>query len=165
MTRWHPLEPADEAFFTTAPHLYRYPVDLPVPPERVWESLQSDESLGAWGMGVQSLTWQTPRPFGIGTTREVVMPLGVMAVREKFIIWDEGTRYAFYVPEATRPFLRRFAEDYVVEPRGNGSRFTWTIAIEPQPKFKRLVDLGRPLNKLAFGQVARSAKSYFAKNP
>jgi hypothetical protein len=165
MTRWHALQPADEAFFKAAPHLYRYPVDLCVPPERVWESLQSDESLAAWGMGVKSLRWLSPRPFGEGTMREVVLPLGAMTVREKFFIWDEGKRYSFYVAEANRPFIRRFAEDYLVEARSGGSRFTWTIAIEPEPRYKRVVDLGRPVNRLAFGQVARGAKSYFAKNP
>ncbi len=166
MSRWHQLQPVDESFFKTAPHLYRYPVDLDVPPERVWESLQSDESLAAWGMGVRSLRWLNPRPFGVGTMREVVLPLGTMTVREKFFIWDEGERYSFYVAEANRPLVRRFAEDYIVESRpGGGSRFTWTIGIEPEPKFRRLVDLGRPMNRMAFGQVARSAKSYFAKHP
>jgi Polyketide cyclase / dehydrase and lipid transport len=165
MTRWHTLEPADEAFFKTAPHLYRFVVDLSVPPERVWESLQSDESVTAWGLGVQSLRWQNPRPFGVGTTREVVLPLHAMTLREKFFIWDEGNRYSFYVAEANRPLIRRFAEDYVVEARAGGTRFTWTIALEPQPRYKRIVDLGRPVNKLAFGQLARGAKAYFAKNP
>lgn len=162
---WHALEPVDESIFTKAPHIYRFPVDLSVPPERVWESLQSEESLAAWGMGVKSLRWITPRPFGVGTTREVVLPLGAMTVREKFFIWDEGTRYSFHVYEANRPFIKTLAEDYVVEARPGGSRFTWTIAIEAQPKYRRLVALGSPVNKLAFGQVARGAKAYFAKHP
>jgi hypothetical protein len=166
VTTWHRLEPADETIFASAPHVYRYPVDLDVPPSRVWESLQSDRSLAAWGLGVRSLRWLTPRPFGIGTQREVVLPLGAMAVREQFFRWDEGSGYSFYAAEANRPFLRRFAEDYVVEERPGGrSRFTWTIALEPTPKFRLLVDLGRPLNALSFGQVGRSAKSYFRKHP
>lgn len=166
MTKWHQLQPADESFFRSAPHRYRYPVDLDVAPERVWESLQSDESLAAWGMGVRSLRWLDPRPFGVGTRREVVLPLKSMTVREKFFIWEDGKRYAFFVAEANRPFVRRFAEDYTVEARpGGGSCFTWTIAIEPEPRFKLLVDAGRPVNKLAFGQVARSAKKYFAAQP
>jgi carbon monoxide dehydrogenase subunit G len=162
---WHPLEPVDESFFVTADHRYKFPIDLDVPPERVWESIASDESVAAWGLGVQSLRWTSPRPFGVGTTREVKLPLGIMTVRERFFVWDEGKRYAFAAYEANRGFYRRFAENYVIEPRGAGSRLTWTIAIEPQPKLRRLVDLGRPLNRLAFGQFARGARSYFAKNP
>jgi carbon monoxide dehydrogenase subunit G len=162
---WHPLEPVDESFFDTADHRYEYPIDLDVAPERVWESIASDESVAAWGLGVQSLHWTSPRPFGVGTTREVTLPLGMMKVRERFIVWDEGKRYAFEVYEANRGLYRRFAENYVVEPRGTGSRLTWTIAVEPQPKLRRLVDLARPLNRLAFGQFARGARSYFAKHP
>jgi carbon monoxide dehydrogenase subunit G len=155
----------DESFFVTADHRYEFPIDLDVPPERVWESIASDESVAAWGLGVQSLRWTSSRPFGIGTTREVTLPLGIMTVRERFFVWDEGKRYAFEVYEANRGLYRRFAEDYVVEPRAQGSRLTWTIAIEPQPKLRRLVDLARPLNRLAFGQFARGARSYFAKHP
>jgi carbon monoxide dehydrogenase subunit G len=162
---WHQLEPVDEGFFASAPHRYEFPIDLPVPPERVWESLQSDESVAAWGPAVRSLRWTSPRPFGVGTTREVALPLGVMTVRERFIVWDEGTRYAFCGYETNRGFYRRFAENYVIEPRSGGSRLTWTIAIEPEPRYRRLVELGRPFNRLAFGQFARSARGYFAKHP
>lgn len=163
---WHRLESVDESFFVTADHRYEFPIDLDVPPERVWESIASDESVAAWGLGVQSLHWTSPRPFGVGTTREVKLPLGIMTVRERFIAWDEGKHYAFEVYEANRGFYRRFAENYVVEARGAaGSRLTWTIAVEPQPKLRRLVDLGRPLNRLAFGQFARGARRYFAKHP
>ena len=160
---WHSLEPVDESFFTTAPHVYSYPVELNVSPERVWESLVSDGSLADWGMGIK-LRWMSPRPFGVGTTREVVLPLNAMTVRERFFLWEEGKRYAFYVESASRGIIKRFAEDYLVEKTENGSRFTWTIAIEPQPKFRALL-AGGPINRLSFGQTARSAKKYFARNP
>src|SRR6478672_7278253 len=77
---WHALEPVDDSFFETADHRYVFPIDLDVPPERVWESLQSDSSVADWGLGVQDLRWTSPRPFGVGTTREVVLPLGLMTV-------------------------------------------------------------------------------------
>ena len=161
---WHSLDSVDESFFSTAPYVYRYPVELTVPPERVWESLISDGSLADWGLGIK-LRWMSPRPFGVGTTREVVLPLGLMTVRERFFLWDEGTRYAFYVESANRSMIKSFAEDYLVEKTSTGSRFTWTIAIEPAPKFRALVAAGGPLNKVAFGQTARAAKSYFANHP
>jgi hypothetical protein len=164
MAKFHHLEAADESFFSSAPHVYRFPVELSVSPERVWESLTSDGSLADWGLGIK-LSWTTPRPFGVGTGRRVTMPLGLMTVNERFFIWEEGSRYSFFVETADRPILRRFAEDYVVEKTPTGSRFIWTIAIEAQPKFRHLVALGGPLNKLAFGQTARAAKSYFAKHP
>lgn len=161
---WHSLDPVDETFFATAPHVYRYPLELDVPPERVWASLTSDGSLADWGMGVK-LRWTSPRPFGVGTTREVVLPLGVMTVRERFFLWEEGTRYAFYVESANRTIVTKFAEDYLVEKTERGSRFTWTIAIEPAPRYRALVAAGGPINRISFGQTARSGKKYFAKNP
>ena len=162
MTNWRALEPADASIFETAPLIYRYPVKLAVSPERVWESLASDRSLADWGLGVKSLKWTTPRPFGVGTTREVVLPLGSMTVREHFFRWDEGKGYSFYVYEANRPGIKRFAEDYVIEPDGNGALFTWTIALEPQRRTAPVMKLLSPVNKQAFGQVPRAAKRYFA---
>jgi len=161
---WHSLDEVDESFFSSAPHVHRYPVELNVSPERVWESLVSDGSLADWGLGIK-LRWMSPRPFGVGTSREVVLPLGLMTVRERFFLWDEGQRYAFYVESANRRIIRRFAEDYLVEKTEHGSRFTWTIAIEPQPGFRPIMAAGGPVNHLAFGQTARAAKKYFARNP
>jgi hypothetical protein len=165
MARWHRLEPVDLGTFSTASQLYRFPIRLRVPPARVWESIQSDESLAAWGLGVRRLTWTSPRPFGVGTTREVVLPLALMTVRERFFRWDEGSGYSFYVEQANRPGLKSFAENYVVEPDGDGALLTWTIAIEPKPRLAPAMKVLGPLNKRSFGQFARGAKKYFAENP
>lgn len=162
---WHALQDLDDTFFRTAPHVYRYPIDLDVPPERVWQSLTSEESVSAWGPFVKSLRWTSPRPFGVGTTREVTLPLGVITVREQFLLWEEGRHYRFRATHANRPLLRRFGEDYVVEPHGTGSRLTWTFALEAEPNFHLLIAAASPLNRLSFGHAARGARSYFAENP
>jgi ligand-binding SRPBCC domain-containing protein len=70
MARWFALESADAAYFGTAPHVFRYTKHYDAPPERVWESLESDASISAWGPAVKTVTWTSPRPFGVGTTRE-----------------------------------------------------------------------------------------------
>jgi hypothetical protein len=165
MTTWHPMQPCDESFFTTAAHVYRFPIDLPVPPARVWESLASERSVSAWGPGVQSLRWTSPRPFGVGATREVVLALRALTVKEEYFEWDEGKRCAFFVRAASRPLVRRMAEDYLLAPTSSGCRFTWTFAIEPNPKSAQILRLADPMNRLAFGQMARSSRSYFAKHP
>jgi hypothetical protein len=165
MTHWHPLEPVDAGVFATASQIYRYPIRLQVSPARVWESIASDESLAAWGLGVRRLTWTTPRPFGVGTTREVVLPLNSMTVREHFFRWDEGAGYSFYVYETNRPGIRQFAENYEIEADGSGALLTWTIAIEPTPRAARVIKALGPINKRSFGQFARGAKKYFANNP
>ena len=162
--RWHALQPADMSFFESAPIVYRFPVELPVPPERVWESLQSDESLAAWGLGVK-LRWTSPRPFGVRTTREVVLPGRSMTLREHFFRWDEGSGYSFYVEQANRGMFTRFAEDYVVEATPTGSRFTWTVALEPKPKVLPWLKRTDAAGRFAFGRTAAAAKRYVAKHP
>ena len=115
---WHPLLPCDETYFDTAPYVYRYPVELDVSPERVWEALTSDRSMADWGLGIHSLRWTSPRPFGVGTTREIVLPGKVMAVREQFFRWEEGPASRSTEPRSTARCVARFAEDYLVEPTG-----------------------------------------------
>lgn len=159
--KWFPLEQADETFFDTAPYVHRYPVDLPVPPQRVWEALTSDGSLGAWQLPVRRLTWTSPRPFGVGTTREVILSGNTFGIRERFFRWEEGVRMSFSATECSRPLLRRFGEDYLVEERHGGSRFTWTIALDPAPKARGLFRASDPLNRIAFRAVPRAARKYF----
>lgn len=164
MARWYPVKPVDENFFTSAPHVFRYSRTYAAPPERVWESLTSDESLAAWGATVGSLTWLTPRPFGIGTTREVVLAPGLMKVHERFFRWDEGKGYSFSVYEANAPILEHFAEDYALEPAGTGAtRFSWTVAIQPKNALALPFRPLAPVLKLAFGRVVTDGERYFAR--
>jgi hypothetical protein len=165
MTRWYPLEPADPATFTSGARVYRFPVRLDVPPERVWRSLTSEGSVADWGHGVRRVTWTSPAPFGVGTTREVELPLGAVTVRERFFRWDEGRGYSFHVTEANRPGLRLFAEDYEVVADGRGSLLNWTIALAGRPALAPAMPLLGPLTRVAFGKVARDAEKYFAAHP
>jgi hypothetical protein len=162
MTRWHPLEPADSDFLTSAPHIFRYQRRYAASPEKVWESLVSDESLAAWGPMVTKVTWTSPRPFGVGTTRDVSAPGGT-ELRERFFHWEDGHSKSFYVYESALPVFKRFAEHYVVEPAGSETLFSWTVAIEPKPAlalpFKALV---APVLKVAFGRVPAGGQKYFA---
>jgi carbon monoxide dehydrogenase subunit G len=163
MTRWYPLEPAAADVFDSAPHVYRYQLHYAAPPAEVWRSLASDESLAAWGPSVKSVHWQTPRPFGVGTEREVVLAGGLARVRERFFRWDEGQGYSFAGFEASFPMFRRFAEDYVLEPDGDGTLFTWTVAVEAKPKFRLPVRALSPVNGFAFGRAAADGRKYFAR--
>ena len=176
MTRWHPVEPVDEGFFTSAPHLFRYSTRFEAPPATVWESLTSDGSLADWSATVTSVNWLSPRPFGVGTTREVALAPGAVKVRERYFRWDEGHRdeghrdeghrNSFAVYEASLPIFRHFAEDYVVEPEGTDgetTRFTWTVAIEPKAGFALPFKPLAPVLKLAFGRLAVDGRRYFAR--
>ena len=158
------LESVDAEFFTTAPHLLTYVKYFAASPEKVWESLVSDESLAAWGPSIKQVTWHSARPFGVGATREVVLAPGLARVQETFFRWEEGHRYSFYVNQANIPALRRMAEDYLVEPDGAGrTKFTWIVALEPQPLFAVPFKAVAPVLKVAFGRMASDGEKYFAK--
>lgn len=165
MARWSSLEPADAGLFlptSGAPHVFRYEMRYAASPKRVWESLASDASLAAWSTAIAKVTWLSPRPFGVGTTREVVIAPGLTRVRERFFRWDEGRGYSFYVYEASAPLFRRFAEDYDLTPEGDGTRFTWTIAIEPKRALSIPLKAIAPVLRAAFGRVAADGRRYFA---
>jgi len=160
---WYPLEPVDSGFFDAAPVRHRFVVDVPVPPAELWKSLSSDASVSAWGQSVKAVTWTSPRPFGVGTTRDVTLALGAMTVRERFIRWDEGSGYAFCAVASNRPGLRRFAEDYVIEASGGGARLLWTVALEPAGALSRATPALTPLVRLVFGRLVADGKRYFAR--
>jgi hypothetical protein len=165
MSRRYPLEPVDETFFATAPHVYSFVQELPVAPERVWESLASDNSVADWTHLLHSIRWTSPRPFGVGTTRTVVLPTKAITINEYFFRWEEGHRFSFYGVDASLPLLARFGEDYIVEPSGSGTRFTWTFALEGTSKTRLALKAMSPINKANFGAMAHGAKGYFAKHP
>jgi hypothetical protein len=161
--RWYALEPADSSFFSAAPVLLDFSAHFTAPPGRVWESLASDESVAAWGRGVQSVRWTSSRPFGVGTTREVVLAFNTVTVREEFFRWDEGRGYSFCARQSNRPGLRRFAEDYAVSAAGTGTLFTWRVALEPTAG-SPAVRLMAPALRAVFGQLVRDGARYFASS-
>ncbi|KUI01608.1 SRPBCC family protein [Mycobacterium sp. IS-3022] len=161
MTRWYPLAAADADFLVSAPHVFRYEKRFAAPPERVWESMVSDESLAAWGPSVKSVTWTSPRPFGIGTTREAV-PAGGATLRERYFQWEDGHRKSFYVYESTLPLFKRFAEDYIVDADGDSTLFTWVVAVEPKRALALPVKVLAPLLKAGLGRIPADGQKYFA---
>lgn len=149
------LQPADEAFFRTAPERYSQTFAVRRPAEQVWAELVSDKPLD-W-CRLLSIRWTSQRPFGVGTTREAKVA-GASKVQELYFIWEEGHRKAFYATEASAPVFRRLAEDYVVAPDGpDRCLFTWTAAIEPTP----LGRFGKPLNGLIFNNLFSDTRRHF----
>jgi uncharacterized protein YndB with AHSA1/START domain len=161
MARWYPLEPTDATFFGSAPHVFRYQKRFAATPEQVWESLTSDDSVAAWGPSVTEVAWTSPRPFGVGTTREVAT-LGAR-VHERFFRWDEGHGYSFAVYESNIPLFKRFAEDYVLVAEADETSFTWTVAVEPKSAFALPIKVLAPVLKAGFGRIPNEGRRYFAK--
>ena len=157
--RWHQLFETGDDFLEAAPFRYVNTVDLPVAPERMWVALTADDTLVSWSPLVTGVRWTTPRPFGVGTTREVTI-FRLLTSRERYYRWDEGRRKTFTAVELSLPGLRRLAEDYVVEPTPDGSRFIWTVVLEPGPTLKPIMRLTSPITAWLLRRVARGMHSH-----
>ncbi len=162
MTRWYPLESADADFFVSAPHVFTYQKRFAAPPAQVWEQLTSDTSITAWGPATKEVNWTSPRPFGVGTTREVVA-LGGATMRERFFRWDEGSRHSFAAYESNLPLFNRFAEDYIVEADGADTLFTWVVAIEPKGALALPFKVIAPAVKAGFGRIPSGGQQFWAE--
>jgi hypothetical protein len=166
MPKWFTLKEADAEFLTSAPFIYRYTATLPASADEVWAELSGDKPL-SWCKLVVDAKYTTPRPFGVGTERELTMVPVIGKVREHYFQWEEfpGQRYenAFYVKESTLPGINRFAESTVVEQTAAGTQFTWTFAIEPLGPLKPGLKVGNAVLDKAFGSLMKDTERHFAR--
>jgi Polyketide cyclase / dehydrase and lipid transport len=148
------LESVDERYFDLAPQRFSHSWLIAKPADAVWAELVSEQPL-QWCRGLR-IRWTSPRPFGVGTTRQAKAMGGLSVGDAYFFIWEEGRRKAFYFTRYNLPVFTSFAEDYLVESEGTDRcRFTWRIALTPRP-------LGRgPLNKVVFESAFRATGRYF----
>ncbi|MCB9744403.1 MAG: SRPBCC family protein [Alphaproteobacteria bacterium] len=119
--------PVTEDFLSSAPVRATCTQTLPCTPEQLFESLSGVDDWAEWvDLGV---TWTSPRPFGVGTTRRIKMFF--VEADEHFFIWEEGRRFTFYLERSNVPGVTRLAEDYQVTPSpGGGCTLSWTMALE-----------------------------------
>jgi hypothetical protein len=154
---WFKLRSGDEGFLSSAPQRMVETMVIARPAAAVWADLTSDSVL-SWCRLVAGVTWTSPRPFGVGTTRTLRARLGLLALKEVFFRWEEGRRHSFYVAEATAPLFRTFAEDYVVEESSPTTcRFTWRVAFEPTAAARP----GVPLDRMITQSLFRDTRHHF----
>ncbi|HWH20175.1 MAG TPA: SRPBCC family protein [Solirubrobacterales bacterium] len=155
MGPWFKAKPVDESFFESAPMRLRGSFEVAQSAEKVWAELTADDALH-WCRILQDVSWTSPRPFGVGTTREVKALQGANLLREHYFLWEEGRRHSFYVVESTSPLFSALAEDYLVEPLGTDvCRFTWTIAVELTALGRASKPVNRAILKTLFTDTAR----------
>jgi hypothetical protein len=159
---WFATQPIDETFFDRAPMRLSETFAIAKPAPEVWADLTSDDSL-SWCRILDRITWTSPRPFSVGTTRTASSLRGTNVIRERYFRWEEGRRKSFYVVEASAPLFTRFAEDYLVEPTSATScEFTWTIAVEPRGPLARALG---PVNRRLLATLLTDTRRHYAANP
>ncbi len=92
-----------------------------VPASAVWASMLDAKAWTEW-LPITAVTWTSPQPFGVGTTRTV--DIGKQSVQEHFFAWDEGSRMAFNFTRSTLP-VSAGVEDYRVVPAATGCELQW----------------------------------------
>lgn len=150
-------EAVEPDFFDSAPFRLAETFEIARPATDVWAELTEDNPL-SWCRALKRIEWTSSRPFGVGTTRTARALGGAMVLHEVFFRWEEGRRKSFHTLQTSIPLFRRFAEDYLVEPAGEGAcRFTWTIAGEPHA----LARPAAPVNKLLLGSIFRDTRKHY----
>ena len=65
-------------FIDNAPFRFVSTVDLAISPEQLFEVLADAESCPDWATAITKVTWTSPEPRGVGTTRTVNMRGGIV---------------------------------------------------------------------------------------
>jgi carbon monoxide dehydrogenase subunit G len=154
-----PTERVDVSFVDTAPFRFRNSVDLAITPEQLFEVLADAESWPRWASVITKVTWTSPEPRGIGTTRVVEMRGGIVG-NEEFLAWEPFTHMAFRFNECSTQSVAAFAEDYRVEVIPGGCRLTWTMAQKPAGPARLAMPVVAPLLNLALRRFLRNLRSY-----
>ena len=94
--------------------------------DRVWASLLDADAWTHW-LPITKVTWTSPQPFGVGTTRTV--EVGKDVLDEQFYAWEDGRRMAFFIVRSSLP-ISAMAEDYLIEPAGDGCVLTWRFRVD-----------------------------------
>lgn len=126
----HECKKVDLDIFNDAKYLIVSEEYLPCSPETLFRCFKDADAWPEWVNVINEVEWTSPQPFGVGTTRTVHMPAGMIAY-EEFIAWDEPRHMAFRFNQFNRKFLNAFAEDYKVTDLGdNRCHLVWTVAME-----------------------------------
>jgi hypothetical protein len=76
-----PCERVGLDFIDSAPFRFVSTVDLTITPEQLFEVLDDAESWPQWATAITKVTWTSPQPHGVGTTRTVDMRGGIVRRR------------------------------------------------------------------------------------
>ena len=154
-----PCKRVDLDFIDNAPFRFANSVDLRITPEQLFEVLSDAESWPRWAKVITNVTWTSPEPRGVGTTRTVDMRGGIVG-NEEYLAWEPYSHMAFRFNECSTRAVAAFAEDYRVETLPGGCRLTWTVAQEPAGPSRWLMVLARPVMNASFRWFLANLRRY-----
>lgn len=138
-------------FLNTAPIRIELSTQLPLSAAKLFEMFEDETSWG-WA-SITQVTWETPRPFGPGTTRTVDIE-GQGKVQEYFFLYAPDQRMAFRFEQGEMKAVNALVEDYAVTSTGeNQCEFKWTIAMELRGMLKLLTPILRGVMRKQFASM------------
>lgn len=156
----HPCERVPLSFVDDAPYRFVSEVDLAITPEQVFEVLADETSWPHWATVITDVTWTSPPPRAVGTTRRVTMRGGIVG-DEEYLAWTPFEHMAFRFNEASTRSIAAFAEDYRVVPIATGCHLTWVMAMKPRGVAARLgMSLGGPVMGWLFQRFLHNLRRY-----
>jgi len=161
MTTMYPCERVELSFIQSAPFRFSNSVDLAITPEQLFEVLADADSWPRWAKVITKVTWTSPEPYGVGTTRVVDMRGGLTG-DEEFLAWEPYTYLAFRFNSCSNKAVAAFAEEYRVVETPGGCRLTWTMAQKPNGPARFGLVLGGPLMNLSFKWFLANLRRYTA---
>ena len=93
-------------------------ITLPASPQRVFSILADMEQTPLWFKEIEGGCWNSTQTHCVHAERTV--HLDILSVREIFLAWEEGRRFAFSITESTLPLAVSIVEDYRLSPDKNG---------------------------------------------
>ena len=158
----HPCERVGLDFLERAPQRFSNSVELAVTPDEIWEVLADAQAWPHWASVITNVTWTSPEPHGVGTTRVVDMR-GVLIGSEEFLAWEPARHMAFRFNASSTSSLAVFVEDYRIEPTAQGCRLTWTLANRLTGPARWGAPVSGPLMNLAFRRFLSNLRRYTDK--
>jgi len=155
----HPCQLVGVDFVDTARFRYANSVDLAITPEQLFEVLEDASAWPRWAKVITNVTWTSPEPRSVGTTRVVDMRGGLIG-DEEFLVWEPPTRMAFRFNASSEKTVQAFAERYDVVRTAEGCRLTWTLALDVAGPSRFFMPLGKPVMNLTFRWFLRKLRRY-----
>jgi len=144
---------------------FRFETTLDATPERVFEVFEDPDSWPVWAGAIKKVTWTSPKPFEVGTTRDVDI-MGGLTAHERFFVWEPPHRMAFYFEGTNKPAVNSLAEYYELQPLSDGrTRFIWRVAYESRSFMRYISPLLRPAVRLLNARIVRGLERYVRDLP
>jgi hypothetical protein len=152
------LVPVDLSWIEARPDAVRVSIALAAAPARVFEALADAPGWTRWFPLMHraaSIGGGDGDGGGVGAEREVAVR-GFGRLRERFLAWEPGARYAFTMIGVTSPLIAQMGEDYRITPTGDGARLDWTMAALPRGPGRLLAPGLRVMMRRIFARAGRN---------